>query len=88
MYSGAPDAAIDLLSKIMVFNPYFRPTVDQILEHPFFKSVRQPEFEVNSEQEIVVECEEALKGDELKQRDIILLFKKEIELYSGMHSKQ
>ena len=85
IYKGAPDDAIDLLTKIMAFNPYFRPTVDEILAHPFFAEVRDPSLEKNAEHEITVDCEEALKGDNLKQKDTILLFKKEIELYSDKH---
>ena len=75
LYKGAPEDAIDLLRKIMAFNPYFRPTVDEILAHPFFKSVRDARHERKAEHEIIVECEEALKGEGLKQRDIIALFK-------------
>ena len=85
IYKGAPDDAIDLLTKIMAFNPYFRPSVDEILAHPFFASVRDPSLEKNADNEIIVECEEALKGDGLKQKDIIELFKKEIELYADKH---
>lgn len=46
MYPGAGEEAINLLHKVLVFNPYFRVTIDECLEHPFFKKVRKPEKEL------------------------------------------
>jgi predicted PolB exonuclease-like 3'-5' exonuclease len=46
VYPGAGEEAIDLLHKILVFNPYFRMSIDECLEHAFFKKVRKPEKEV------------------------------------------
>lgn len=37
LYPGAGPEAIDLLNKILVFNPYFRASIDEALSHPFFK---------------------------------------------------
>lgn len=45
VYPGAGEEAIDLLHKILVFNPYFRLSIDECLEHPFFKKCRKPEKE-------------------------------------------
>ena len=45
VYPGAGEEAIDLLHKILVFNPYFRLNVNECLEHPFFKKCRKPEKE-------------------------------------------
>jgi serine/threonine protein kinase len=52
LYPGAGDEALDLLGRILVFNPYFRITVDEALAHPFFKKVRKAEKEVNSDVQI------------------------------------
>lgn len=41
-YPGAPSEAIDFLDKILVFNPYFRMSLDDALAHPLFDSVRKP----------------------------------------------
>lgn len=57
LYPGAGDEAIDLLSKILVFNPYFRLSVEEALAHPFFKKVRKAEKEINSVNEIQIEFE-------------------------------
>ena len=35
-YPGATPEAIDLLNKMLQFNPYLRTNVDDALEHPFF----------------------------------------------------
>jgi len=57
MYPGAGDDAIDLLNKMLVFNPYFRVSVDEALAHPFFKKVKKPEREVTSDKDIEIEFE-------------------------------
>lgn len=45
VYPGAGEEAIDLLHKILVFNPYFRLSVEECLDHPFFKKCRKLEKE-------------------------------------------
>lgn len=41
-YPGAPPQAIDFLNKILIFNPYFRMSLEDSLSHPFFDNVRRP----------------------------------------------
>lgn len=43
MFAVAPPEAIDLLAKMLAFNPYFRMSVDEALSHPFFADVRNQE---------------------------------------------
>ena len=57
MYPGAGEDAIDLLNKMLVFNPYFRVSVDEALAHPFFKKVKKQEREVTAEKDIEIEFE-------------------------------
>jgi serine/threonine protein kinase len=52
VYPGAGEEAIDLLHKILVFNPYFRLSVDDCMEHPFFKKCRKPEKEQDAKESI------------------------------------
>lgn len=40
VYPGVGDDTIDLLNKMLVFNPFFRPSVEECLEDPYFKQVR------------------------------------------------
>jgi serine/threonine protein kinase len=40
-YPGSPPEAIDFLEKILVFNPYFRTSLADCLDHPLFKNVRK-----------------------------------------------
>jgi len=39
-YPGASKLATDLLKKLITFNPFFRPTVKECLEHSFFDQIR------------------------------------------------
>lgn len=57
LYPGAGEEAIDLLGKILVFNPYFRLSIEEALNHPFFKKIRKAEKEINALNEIEIEFE-------------------------------
>ncbi len=54
-FPRASAEALDLLNKILVFNPYFRLSVNQALDHPFFKNIRKQEMEASALNEIEVE---------------------------------
>ena len=41
-YPGAPADSIDFLNKILVFNPYFRMSLQDALNHKMFDQVRRP----------------------------------------------
>mmetsp|Transcript_3621 Transcript_3621/g.7354 ORF Transcript_3621/g.7354 Transcript_3621/m.7354 type:complete len:406 (-) Transcript_3621:348-1565(-) len=45
LYPKASQEALDLMGKLLKFNPSKRATVAQGLEHPFFKEIREPEAE-------------------------------------------
>jgi mitogen-activated protein kinase 1/3 len=45
LYPAADPAAIDLLKKMLHFNPKRRVTAEEALEHEFFKGVRRKELE-------------------------------------------
>ena len=45
IFPAADPDAIDLLKKMLQFNPTMRCTAEQALEHPFFKGVRRKELE-------------------------------------------
>ena len=43
--AGDPQA-LDLMGKMLTFNPKARCTADEALRHPFFEGIRRPEMEV------------------------------------------
>lgn len=77
LYPGAGDEANDLLGRILVFNPYFRITVDEALGHPFFKKVRKPEKEINSTIHIEIDFEK----EHLDRKRLRQLFLEEVEQF-------
>ncbi len=76
LYPGAGEEALDFLGKILVFNPYFRLSIDEALGHPFFKKVRKPEKEIASKVEVQIEFE---KEHHLDKKKLRALFVEEIE---------
>ena len=49
MFSNANPVALDLLGKMLTFNPKKRYTVDQCLSHPYFEGLHDPEQEPTAE---------------------------------------
>jgi serine/threonine protein kinase len=79
IYPGAGEEAIDLLHKILVLNPYFRISLDDCLEHPFFKSMRKADKEQKANESIQFDWEkETMDIPKLRQHFIeeIMYFKK------------
>ena len=67
-YPGATEEAIDLLNKMLQFNPYLRISVDDALNHPFFTKVKKPHKEKTAEAQISLDFEnETLDRDRLRQ---------------------
>lgn len=67
-YPGATEEAIDLLNKMLQFNPYLRVSVDEALAHPFFTKVKKPHKEKCAEAPITLAFEnETLDRDRLRQ---------------------
>lgn len=77
LYPGAGDDALDLLNRILVFNPYFRISVDEALNHPFFKKVKKIEKEVSSAIEIQIEFEK----EHLDRKKLRQLFLEEVVFF-------
>lgn len=50
IFPDADNQAIDLLTKMLKFDPYKRISVDEALEHPYLKELHLAEDEPNSEQ--------------------------------------
>lgn len=57
-YAGASEDQIDLLNKMLQFNPYFRVSIEDALAHPCFKKIRKPAKETNAPKPIVIDFED------------------------------
>ena len=79
LYPGAGEEAIDFLNKILMFNPYFRISVDEALNHPFFKKVRKTEKELKSDTQITIEFEK----ENLDKKKLRQLFIEEINFFKN-----
>jgi mitogen-activated protein kinase 1/3 len=85
LYPCAGDEAIDLLNKMLVFNPLYRITIDECLEHPFFKPVREKEMEVVSPVKANLDFE---KEGELDKKRLTELFVEEIMHFKKLREKK
>ena len=79
LYPGAGEEAIDLLGRMLVFNPYFRVSVNEALEHPFFKKVKKSEKEIMAAKEIQIEFEK----ENLDKKKLRSLFLEEIQYFKN-----
>ena len=67
-YPGSSPEAIDFLKKVLVFNPYYRISLKECLEHPLFAVVRNQARENAFTQPVTLEFEkEDLNRDKLRQ---------------------
>jgi len=80
-YPAADDDALDLLHKMLLFNPFFRITVDECLNHPWLKPVREKSLEIIEPEEITLPFESDKNLDEKKLR---ALFLKEVDYYKTL----
>ena len=80
-YWTATPEAIDFLNKILLFNPFFRMTIDECLDHPFLEKVRDPSREIVASQPIKLEVESEGLPNADKVRE---LFINEINYYKNL----
>lgn len=45
MFPGTPDLALDLLDRLLAFNPDKRITVEEALKHPYLEPYHDPDDE-------------------------------------------
>lgn len=79
-YPGSPPEAIDFLEKILIFNPYYRISLQQCLEHPLFTAMRNAEKENLVGQPVVLEFER----DELNRERLRELLVAECQHYKDI----
>ncbi|KAJ1604463.1 putative mitogen-activated protein kinase 2 [Cryptosporidium canis] len=78
-FPGASPQSIDLLKKMLVFNPNKRVTVDEALNHPLFKNIRNEVLEVISHDKISLPFDD---WSSMTERELRYFFLKEIQRYS------
>jgi len=61
MYPNASEEAIDLLHKLLMFNPEKRITAEQALEHPYLAQFHNPDEESSCEKEIKIPIDDNKK---------------------------
>ena len=79
-FPGSTEDALDLLDKMLKFNPHKRITVNQSLEHPFFTEVRDPSKEVEADFNLEFEFE---KDENLTMEKLRTLFIQVINSYKN-----
>lgn len=83
-YPGASLEAIDLLNRMLQFNPFFRISVNDALEHPLFVKIRKPHKEMASENQVSLDFE----NDTLDKEKLRHLFVQLILEYKDMGEKK
>ena len=81
LYPSAGKDAIDLINKMLVFNPYFRIAVQEAMAHPFFDGTRDKAKEILASEPIVLAFEKEGEMDGPRLRE---LFVEEIKYYKSL----
>ena len=79
-FPGSTEDALDLLDKMLKFNPHKRITVNQSLEHPFFAEVKDSSKEVEADFNLEFEFE---KDENLTMEKLRTLFIQVINIYKN-----
>lgn len=58
MYPYPGEEALDLLNKMLQFNPYKRASLKEILEHPHLRDVRDPRQEITAKEPVILDFED------------------------------
>ena len=85
LFPYASPEGIDFLKKVLSFNPYFRPSMKECLEHPFFKEIRRADKETPPLNKIDLKIDELEKDPKIEElRKMILT---EIQFYKDKKAK-
>ncbi|PPA62320.1 Protein kinase domain protein [Cryptosporidium hominis] len=78
-FPGASSQSIDLLKKMLVFNPNKRITVDEALSHSLFKNIRNEMLEIISHEKVTLPFDD---WSSMTERELRYFFLKEIQRFS------
>jgi len=73
MFPGATSEALDLLRRLLVFNPDKRISMEDALSHPFLVSQRDPACETEASRPLPLEVNNNPDQQELKRALLLLL---------------
>jgi mitogen-activated protein kinase 1/3 len=76
-FPGATEEAIDFLGKTLIFNPYFRISLDDCFEHPLFEKIRKEDKEKLQGESVTLDFEKQDLDAEMLRK----LFLAEIATY-------
>jgi mitogen-activated protein kinase 1/3 len=79
MFPKVDKTAIDLLGRMLVFNPYTRVKVQECLEHPYFNSIRDVKSEIESPKKLDFDFD---KNEHLYESVLRKMFNKELAYYN------
>jgi serine/threonine protein kinase len=68
IFENADKAALDLLNKMLQFNPNKRITAAEAIEHEYLRSIRRPDMEISADKPF--ESPEFLKSDSISIEEI------------------
>ena len=80
-YPGANNAAIDLLEKMLKFNPYHRISIDQCIKHPYLIDSPDKTEDVPPMKQISLDFQFDFEK-KLDKKKLRVLFLEEIDLYT------
>ena len=83
-FPGSSDDSLDLLDRMLKFNPIKRITVNQALNHQFFADIKDPKKEVEADFNLEFEFE---KDDNLTMEKLRTLFIQVINSYKHIKNK-
>ena len=83
-YPGAGVDALNLLDRMLVFNPEKRITVEECLAHPYLTNIRHPPSELTLNEMLSFDFEYETELDEDKMR---ALFQEEIDYYRKLRAE-
>ena len=79
LYSAANKETVDLLEKMLLFNPYHRITVDECLSHKYFDGIRRKDREIIAATAAVLEFDN--KEEKLDEGPLRKLFLEDVEYF-------
>jgi mitogen-activated protein kinase 6 len=74
MYPGAADKAVDLLTKMLQFDPRVRITVNEALGHPFFADIRNASLESTARSPMSFDLENSFESAENLRASVTNLY--------------